>query len=114
MTWPNDSDPPSEAALQAEHEHPVVLVIRDPDASDEILLFGLPDNVRVEYLDLGASFDLGHRDWWGRIEASTWVEGQLEAMESLPSAHRARLRISEVIESVCEVFGLEPDRSFTE
>lgn len=114
MTWPNDSDSPSEAALRAEREQPVVLVIGNPDASDEILLFGLPENVRVEYLDLGASFDVRHRDHWSRIEASGWVEGQRAGIAGLPPEHRARLRMTEVVDFVCDAFGLEPDGSLAE
>lgn len=109
MTSPNTFDEPTEESLRAERDQPVVLVIRDPNASDEIHLFGLPDNVRVEYLDLGSSFDVRYRDDWSRIEASAWVQGQLESMGQLPATHRARLRMSDVVAFVCNAFGLDAD-----
>lgn len=114
MTWPNDSDPPSQAALRAERENPVVLVIRDPDARDEILLFGLPEDVRVEYLDLGYSFDIRHFSESSRFDASDWVESHLDAIARLPPLHRARWRIEQTIERVCDRFRLNPHGSLME
>jgi len=114
MTLPSTFDEPSEETLRAERAQPVVLVIRDPDASDEILLLGLPDDVTVEYLDLGSSFDIGHFDYWGRLDASEWVVGQVIALQQYPPEHRARQRMNEVVVAVCEAFGLNADGSLAE
>jgi hypothetical protein len=98
--------------VEIEIANPVVLVIRHPDVSDQIELFGLPDNVRVEYLDLGSSFDIGHRDRLSRIAAAEWVEGHVMSQLELPDGHGAKVAIQDVISQVCEAFGLELDGSF--
>lgn len=100
------------AAEAAEREFPAVLVIRDPDTSDQIELFGLPEGVKVIYLDLGSSFDISKPSWWDRGEASRWVESHLATLAELPSAHRARIALQEVVDLVCARFDLNPDGIF--
>ena len=100
--------------IEVESANPVVLVIRHPDVSDQIELFGLPENVRVEYLDLGAGFDIGHADIFGRIEASEWVESHMQSLSELPDGHGAKLAIQGVVGEVCEAFGLNLDGTLVE
>ncbi|MBK9344562.1 MAG: hypothetical protein IPN07_16355 [Dehalococcoidia bacterium] len=90
-----------------EDVHPVVLVIRDPDASDQIELFGLPVHVRVFYLDLGSSFDVRYPRDGDRPEVSGWAEGHLREAAGLPPGHRAREIIESTVRAVAERFGLD-------
>lgn len=89
-----------------EDAHPVVLVIRDPDASDQIDLFGLPVHVRVFYLDLGSSFDVRYPRNGDQPEVSGWAEGHLREAAGLPHGHRAREIIESTVRAVAERFGL--------
>lgn len=107
MTSPNSSED-AVTDPSVELDHPVVLVVRDPDTSDDIRRYGLPANVEVIYLDLGSSFDIGHPGgWWERVEASEWVEVHLEQIQGLPPGHGARAHVEAVVAAVCERFGLE-------
>ena len=97
---------------EAERQFPLVLVIRDPDASDQIEMFGLTPDVGLIDLDLGSSFDIRRPRRGDRFEVSDWVAGHLAAIEQFPPGHRARLRVQEVVARVCERFGLAPDGSY--
>lgn len=114
MTSRSTSNSYQSSSLVAERERPIVLVIRHPDASDDIHLFGLPADVRVEYLDLGASFDIRYPKKTEAVGASEWVEGHLSNITDLPEHHGARRVISEVLASVCQKFGLRADGSVSE
>lgn len=95
----------------SEEAHPVVLVIRDPDASDQIELFGLPVHVQVFYLDLGSSFDVRYPRGGDQPEVSAWAEGHLREAAGLPPGHRAREIIESTVHAVAEKFGLNVNGS---
>lgn len=111
MTSPSDSELPDSGPPSGSDELPAVLVIRDPDGSDDILLYGLPADVHVISLDLGASFDVSHPRHWDRPTVSEWVMAQLGDASALPVGHGARDVVEETIAVVCEKFGLAPDGS---
>ena len=94
-----------------EEAHPVVLVIRDPDASDQIELFGLPVHVRVFYMDLGSSFDVRYPRDGDQPEVAGWAEGHLREAAGLPPGHRAREIIENTVRAVSEKFGLNANGS---
>jgi hypothetical protein len=95
----------------SEREYPAVLVVRDPDTSDRIELFGLPDNVKVIDVDLGSSFDIGRPASFDETEVRDWASGNLEEVQELPPAHRARLAVEEIVEFVRSRFGLNEESS---
>lgn len=111
MTLPSTSLPDDSTSRELEREHPVVLVIRHPEVSDEIELFGLPAETRIEYLDLGSAFDVTHPSSSSQLEASDWAEWYLQRAAELPDGHGAKARIRETVADVCEAFVLNMDGS---
>lgn len=71
---------------------PIILVVRHPDYSDEIELYGV--EARTVYIDLGSSFDTTPDS---PEEAREWAEGTWAEVADLPSDHPAREAVLHVI-----------------
>lgn len=82
---------------------PVEVVIRHPDAEDDIYQYGLEH--LVVYLDLGASFDVTKvgRNERDREAVEEWAEGIFAQIEGLPADHPAREKVEEVVEETLEL-----------
>jgi hypothetical protein len=76
----------------------VVLVVRDPDASNEITVFGNDDAIVIDV-------DLGRLDLTDRDEFLQWAESQYEAIERLPQRHPARSCVLTIVWNVGDEHG---------
>lgn len=92
---------------------PVVLVVRDPDSSNELVVEVLPlavDHEEVVHIidcDLGASFG-GIRSI-GPHEADTiveWTSHMSGEVEDLPADSAVRARVTELVSQACHAAGL--------
>lgn len=79
---------------------PVVVVIRDPDYSNEIEVYG---DVEVIDVDLGLSFD-GPKGFRAMDDAdqAEWIDGTRQEVAHLPDDHPARQRIEQLIADMNE------------
>lgn len=69
----------------------VVLVVRDPDAPNDIEVHGAPDAIVID-------FDLGYHALHNPGEYAEWAESHLENVHSLfPDGHPVRDEVAEMV-----------------
>jgi len=71
---------------------PVVLVVRHPDYSDDINVYGA--EVKLVYIDLGSSFDSTPDS---EEQAREWAQSVWGEVKDLPEDHPARISVRETI-----------------
>ena len=83
----------------------VVLVVRDPDAANEIAVYDeqgqLDRSVRV--IDV----DLGRVDLHEPSERDLWARSCMRKIRDLPPGHAAKLEVLDVIDRIYEVMGAD-------
>ncbi len=97
--------------MASDHVEPVIVVTRDPDREDQISLYGLPEETRVIYLDLGSSFDIGRLGAGDDEDIRMWLETKFLQLDGLPSDHAARDEILEVVDRVRRRFDIDSGRA---
>lgn len=77
---------------------PVIVITRHPDFSDEIEIYGA--EIKVVYIDLGASFDVTKIGPEDREEIEEWAEGVRAEVADLPNDHPAKGSVDALVEEV--------------